>query len=117
ETHVVTWYEVTEADYDDRLLPPIGKPISNTTMYVVDQYGGLCGIGVIGELWFGGIQVAKGYLALDELTKQKFIPDPFSQEGVIYKTGDIGRWLPDGNIEFLGRRDDQIKIRGNRVEI
>ncbi|ACU62621.1 non-ribosomal peptide synthetase [Chitinophaga pinensis] len=119
ETHVVTAYEVIDTDYMDRPLPPIGKPIGNTRAYILNRNKQLCGIGMIGELYLGGIQVARGYLNKPALSAERFIPDPFyqSSDNNMYKTGDICRWLPDGNIEFLGRGDDQIKIRGFRVEL
>ena len=95
---------------------PIGKPISNSTAYVVSNSGLLCPIGIIGELWVGGDGVAKGYLNNNDLTKEKFVINPFGK-GIIYKTGDLVKWLPDGNIEFIGRIDNQVKIRGFRVEL
>lgn len=103
-----------DQDYDTSI--PIGKPISNSTAYVVSPSGLLCPIGVPGELWVGGDGVAKGYWNNEELTKEKFIPNPFGN-GMIYKTGDLVRWLPDGNIEFMGRIDNQVKIRGFRIEL
>ncbi|MBO9204716.1 MULTISPECIES: non-ribosomal peptide synthetase, partial [Niastella] len=118
ETHVVTSYKVLSADYEQQPLPPIGKPISNTTAYILNSRRKLCGIGMIGELYIGGVQVAKGYLNRPELTADRFIHDNFSNStgARLYKTGDVCRWLPDGNIQFLGRIDDQVKIRGFRVE-
>lgn len=95
---------------------PIGKPISNSTAYVVNPCGNLCPIGVPGELWVGGDGVSNGYLNNEILTKEKFIKNPF-EEGTIYKTGDLVKWLPDGNIEFLGRIDNQVKVRGFRIEL
>ena len=95
---------------------PTGKPITNSTCYIVNQYGSLCPIGVPGELWVGGDGVAKGYLNNPELTKEKFIDSPFKEE-IIYKTGDLVKWLPDGNIEFIGRIDNQVKVRGFRIEL
>jgi surfactin family lipopeptide synthetase B len=95
---------------------PIGKPISNSTAYIVSNIGLLCPIGVPGELWVGGDGVSKGYLNNPELTKEKFIDNPF-EKGTIYKTGDLVKWLPDGNIEFIGRIDNQVKVRGFRVEL
>ncbi|CAM1366010.1 non-ribosomal peptide synthase/polyketide synthase [Tenacibaculum xiamenense] len=97
---------------------PIGKPVANMEMYVVDQFDHLCPIGVIGELWTSGIGVGRGYLNRDELTKEKFITNPFTEDGGrLYKTGDLGKWLPDGTLEFVGRTDDQVKIRGYRIEL
>ncbi|MGD0949190.1 MAG: amino acid adenylation domain-containing protein, partial [Candidatus Binatia bacterium] len=98
----------------DRSAIPIGRPIPNTRTYVVDNALRLLPIGVRGELHIGGVGVARGYLNRPELTAEKFVPDPFSAEpgARLYKTGDLARYLPDGNIEFLGRADHQVKIRG-----
>ncbi len=98
---------------------PIGRPIANTTVYILDRELQPVPIGVWGELYTGGDGVARGYLQRPDLTAAQFIPDPFSQEAGarLYKTGDLARYLPDGNIEFLGRRDQQIKIRGFRIEL
>ncbi|CAM1358028.1 amino acid adenylation domain-containing protein [Tenacibaculum xiamenense] len=98
-------------------LVPIGKPIDNTHIYILNETNELLPIGVTGELCIGGIGVARGYLNREELTKEKFITNPFKVGDRIYKTGDLARWLPDGNIEFLGRKDDQVKIRGYRIEL
>jgi len=97
----------------------IGGPIANMRICMLDENGGLCPVGIKGELCVGGPGLARGYLNLPELTKEKFIRDPFSsdREERLYKTGDLARWLPDGNIEYLGRRDDQVKIRGYRIEL
>lgn len=95
---------------------PIGKPISNSTAYVVSPTETLCPIGIPGELWVGGDGVSKGYLNNETLTNEKFISNPFGK-GIIYKTGDLAKWLPDGNIEFIGRIDGQVKIRGFRIEL
>jgi amino acid adenylation domain-containing protein len=97
---------------------PIGKPIANTQVYIVDNAGRLVAKGVTGEILIGGVQLAKGYLNLPGLTAEKFIQNPFNREegAVLFRTGDMGCWLPDGNISYLGRKDDQLKIRGNRVE-
>ena len=102
----------------DALLPkiiPIGKPIQNTQVYIMNG-DSLCGIGMPGELCVTGPGVGRGYLNNPELTKEKFVPNPYGR-GRMYRTGDLARWLPDGNIEFLGRIDDQVKIRGFRVEL
>lgn len=96
---------------------PIGPPINNSTAYIVDKYGNLNPIGVPGELWVGGDGVARGYLNNEQLTQQKFIPNPFVTGDRVYRTGDAAKWLPDGSIEFIGRLDNQVKIRGFRVEI
>lgn len=108
--------EVTYYDFDTtNNVVPIGKPISNVNVYIIDDHK-LCGMGVPGEICLAGIGVAKGYLNQSELTKEKFVDDPYG-EGKMYFTGDLGRWLNDGNIEYLGRIDDQVKIRGFRIEL
>lgn len=97
---------------------PIGKPAFNTSCYILDKKGNLLPSGVRGELCIGGAQVTNGYLDKDELTKEKFINVSFcSNKETIYKTGDLACWLPDGNIQFFGRNDCQIKIQGYRIEL
>ncbi|MDF5723198.1 MAG: amino acid adenylation domain-containing protein [Rhizonema sp. PD37] len=98
---------------------PIGRPLPNTEVYILDQIGNLTPIGVVGELHIGGPGLARGYLNKPDLTLQKFIPNPFSKKpgSRIYKTGDLARYLPDGNLEFVGRVDNQVKIRGFRIEL
>ncbi|MCW3467114.1 non-ribosomal peptide synthase/polyketide synthase [Chitinophaga nivalis] len=96
---------------------PVGKPIRNLQLYVLDAHGRLCTYGVPGEICVGGIGVARGYLNRPDLTAEKFVADPYHPGQRMYKTGDLGRWLPDGNIEYLGRMDDQVKIRGYRIEL
>lgn len=98
---------------------PVGGPIANTTAYVVEAGGGLAPLGVPGELLIGGAGLARGYWNAPDLTAQRFVPDPFSNRpgDRLYRTGDLVRRLPDGSVEFLGRGDDQVKVRGYRVEL
>ncbi|MEO7585214.1 MAG: amino acid adenylation domain-containing protein, partial [Ferruginibacter sp.] len=105
-----------EQNKEEPIIVPIGKPVANTCMYILNSMNSLVPIGGIGQINIGGLQVARGYLNLPDLSAQKFISDPF-KEGKMYKTGDLGRWLPDGNIEYLGRIDEQVKIRGFRIEL
>ncbi|QEM10871.1 amino acid adenylation domain-containing protein [Mucilaginibacter rubeus] len=114
----VTYWSDLEKDPNIEIVP-IGAPVSNTQLHIRNKEGELSPIGVPGEICIGGVQVARGYLNQPELTKEKFITDPYSENenARLYKTGDQGRWLPDGNIEYLGRIDDQVKIRGYRIEL
>ncbi|MEK8018016.1 MAG: amino acid adenylation domain-containing protein, partial [Candidatus Parabeggiatoa sp.] len=98
---------------------PIGRPIANTQIYILDHHRKLVPIGVQGELHIGGAGLARGYLNRPDLTAEKFLKNPFSDDpnSRLYKTGDLARYLPDGNIEYLGRIDNQVKIRGFRIEL
>ncbi|MFC0513274.1 amino acid adenylation domain-containing protein, partial [Mucilaginibacter angelicae] len=96
---------------------PIGKPISNSTAYILDAGLKLQPVGVTGEICVGGAGVARGYLNREELSAEKFIANPFKPGERLYRTGDLGRWLADGNIEYQGRLDDQVKVRGYRIEL
>ncbi len=103
---------------------PIGKPIDNINLYVLDKYRNMQPVGVPGELYIAGDGLARGYLNRPELTGERFVPNPFNNcrfctvsSPRMYKTGDLARWLPDGNIEYLGRIDQQVKIRGLRIEL
>lgn len=117
-------YGVTEAavmsticrhqEKEDRLK--IGRPIWNTKIYILDQYLNIQPIGVPGELCIGGTGLSRGYLNNPELTKARFVANPYKKDECLYHSGDLARWLPDGNIEFLGRIDHQVKIRGFRIE-
>jgi amino acid adenylation domain-containing protein len=94
----------------------LGKPIANVQCYILDEFNHLMPIGVTGEICITGAGVGRGYLGKPGLTEKKFIPNPFDQGGRMYKTGDHARWLPDGTVEFLGRKDYQVKINGIRIE-
>ncbi|MBD2520503.1 amino acid adenylation domain-containing protein, partial [Nostoc sp. FACHB-973] len=137
ESHVVTSLTLTNSSVESwPLLPAIGRPIANTQIYILDKYQKPVPVGVPGELHIGGVALAKGYLNRSELTQEKFIQNPFvggrgaggqrgrgetedqsSNSERLYKTGDLARYLPDGNIEYLGRIDNQVKIRGFRIEL
>jgi amino acid adenylation domain-containing protein len=97
--------------------PPIGRPIANTQAYILDPHRQLVPVGVPGELHLSGVGLARGYFNRPELTDEKFIPNPYNPGTRLYKTGDLVRYLPDGNIEYLGRIDHQVKIRGFRIEL
>jgi amino acid adenylation domain-containing protein len=108
-----TIYQVKEVTHKPI---PIGKGIANTSVYILNQHLEPVSIGVVGDLYIGGIGLARGYLNRPEETTEKFIPNPFGQ-GRLYKTDDLARWLPSGNLEFLGRADEQVKLRGFRIEL
>jgi amino acid adenylation domain-containing protein len=129
QTRLVNSYGLTEATMDstyfepaagEELLPgrfmPIGRPIPNSRVYVLDPHLQPQPVGIPGELCIGGQGISRGYLNRPELTAERFVEDPFVPGGRMYRTGDLARWLPDGTVEFVGRRDRQLKIRGFRVE-
>ena len=113
----VTYWACSKGD--DRLTVPIGQPVANTQMYVLDARMRPAPVGVAGELYIGGVQVGRGYVGRDDLTAERFVSDPFSKTpgARLYKTGDLARHLPYGAIEYLGRLDYQVKIRGQRIEL
>jgi amino acid adenylation domain-containing protein len=113
---VTAW--AVEPDSERRNIP-IGKPIANTQIYILDQQQRLAPLGVSGELYIGGVGVGRGYLHRPELTAERFVPNPYATAAGerLYRTGDLARWLPCGNIEYQGRLDHQVKIRGVRIEL
>ncbi|WP_167021728.1 non-ribosomal peptide synthetase [Chitinophaga sp. Cy-1792] len=115
ETHNASNYTVPDGELLDR-EQPVGRPAANTWIYILSADGQPVPAGIPGEMYIGGAGLALGYIGQPELTAEKFLPDPFRPGSNMYKTGDLGKWLPDGNIAFLGRIDEQVKIRGNRVE-
>jgi amino acid adenylation domain-containing protein len=119
ETHVVTSYLLPHEPSGWPALPPLGRPVANTEIYLLDSHLQPVPVGVPGELYIGGACLAHGYLKRTPLTAERFIPHPFSHSlgARFYKTGDLARYLEDGNIEFTGRNDFQVKIRGMRIEL
>ncbi|MET3878907.1 non-ribosomal peptide synthetase [Chitinophaga sp. OAE865] len=110
----VTWYDCSPATYTD--LVPIGRAVDHVCLWIVDRCGQMQPVGVAGELCISGAGLARGYVNNEEQTSLRFGPNPVLGLDRVYRTGDLARWLPDGNIDFLGRIDRQLKIRGNRVE-
>ncbi|MEG5173407.1 amino acid adenylation domain-containing protein [Microcoleus sp. B3-D7] len=131
-TETTIWSTLYQVDRKDESVS-IGRPIANTQIYILDRYLMPVPVGIFGELHIGGAGLSRGYLNRPELTAEKFIPNPFAQGGIyaslilhsssfilserLYKTGDLARYLPDGNIEFMGRSDHQVKVRGYRIEL
>jgi amino acid adenylation domain-containing protein len=115
-TETTIWSAVERVEPGEGPVP-IGRPIANTSLYVVDAAGELAPLGVLGELCIGGAGVARGYRGRADLTAERFAADPFAGGGLVYRTGDVARLRPDGRVEFFGRADAQVKIRGFRVEL
>ncbi|MEG4277142.1 amino acid adenylation domain-containing protein [Microcoleus sp. MON1_C1] len=131
-TETTIWSTLYQVDCKDESVS-IGRPIANTQIFILDRYLMPVPVGVFGELHIGGAGLSRGYLNRPELTAEKFIPNPFAEDGIhasfilhpssfilserLYKTGDLARYLPDGNIEFMGRSDHQVKVRGFRIEL
>ncbi|WP_179376320.1 polyketide synthase [Winogradskyella wichelsiae] len=109
-------YKYSSKDDHDTVLT-IGKPIQNTKVYILSKDMEILPVGTAGDMYMSGVGLAKGYLNLPELTTKSFIENPFEQNSLMYKTGDLAKWLPGGNIEFIGRKDDQVKISGYRLEL
>lgn len=117
ETHVVTTCILDKKNHPLKYIPPIGTPIENTQIYILDKNRNIVPKWVRGDIYIAGACLSKGYLNKLEQTKERFISNPFTEGKLMYYTGDIGRWMPNGQIEYLGRDDKQIKIRGYRVEL
>jgi amino acid adenylation domain-containing protein len=117
ETTITSIEYKASASDSHHTFVPIGKPVANTQIYVFDEQQKLVTFGEIGEIYIGGDGVTRGYHKRPELTAEKFIENPYNAGDRIYRTGDLGRWMEDGNIEYLGRIDDQVKIRGYRIEL
>nr|WGD05656.1 NRPS [Streptomyces sp. R818] len=115
EAAVDVTYHACEPDGEGPV--PIGRPVWNTRLYVLDPAGRPCPPGVTGELYLAGRQLADGYLNRDALTAERFVPDPFRADGRMYRTGDLARWTERGEVEYLGRTDHQVKLRGQRIEL
>ena len=111
----VTSFDVKNKVHHNKI--PIGKPIDNTQIYILNRYNDLQPIGFIGELCIGGENLSTGYINKPDLTKDRFVPNPLEEGKMLYRTGDLAQWLPDGNIIFLGRMDHQVKIRGHRIDL
>jgi amino acid adenylation domain-containing protein len=114
-TETTVWSTLQRVKSSDPVS--IGKPLANTQIYVLDKGRNLVPRGAVGELYIGGDGLARGYLHREELTRERFVPNPFVRNALIYCTGDMARWLPDGTVECLGRVDNQVKIRGYRIEL
>lgn len=116
-TVVVTRHHMPAGHGDTVRAVPIGRPLPGARVFVLDSHRNLVPLGVPGELYIGGVQLAEGYLGRPDLTAERFVPSPFTPGERLYRSGDIVRWRPDGELEYIGRLDRQVKVRGFRVEI
>src|SRR5215831_10437973 len=118
-TEDTTYSTYAEMKRGEKGVVKIGRPIANTQVYVVDEGMGPVGVGMVGEIYLGGAGLGRGYWKRGELTAERYVANPFSQEGGerLYRTGDLGRYGEDGGIEYLGRKDEQVKVRGYRIEL
>lgn len=116
-TDLASFYRISNQEIEQLKVIPIGKPLNNVEIYIVDQEMNLVPIGITGELCIAGVGLARGYYNAPDLTREKFVEFPKITPKKVYKTGDMARWMPDGNIEFIGRKDNLTKIRGFRVEV
>ncbi|ARU63645.1 hypothetical protein CBW65_23465 [Tumebacillus avium] len=116
-TETTVWSSTYEVQTDTPPVLPIGKPIANTEFYILDPQQQPVPAGVPGELYIGGAGVTRGYFERPDLTGERYVPNPFTGQGRLYRTGDEARWLADGNVEYLGRLDQQVKVRGFRIEL
>lgn len=116
EYSVIATHAQIPENREDGVAPPIGRPIANTEVYVVDSHGQVLPVGVPGELWISGAGLARGYRNREEMTKERFVPHPVKAGKLAYRTGDLVRYRADGLLEFIGRLDRQVKVRGFRIE-
>ncbi|MFZ0751733.1 MAG: amino acid adenylation domain-containing protein, partial [Pyrinomonadaceae bacterium] len=118
ETHAVAAFMLPTATSEWPALPPIGRPLANAQLYILDAHMQPTPVGVPGELYIGGDCLSRGYLNRADLTAERFVPNPFSNKGkILYRSGDVVRYLPTGDVEYLGRKDAQVKVRGFRIEL
>ncbi|MCB2407701.1 non-ribosomal peptide synthetase [Hymenobacter lucidus] len=116
-TEDTTYSTIYRFEADDYPFIPIGRAVGYTQLYILDEYRNLVPEGVEGEIYLSGLSVAKGYFNKPELTAERFLANPWVPGLTMYRTGDVGKWLPDGMVEFIGRKDDQVKVRGYRIEL
>src|SRR5690606_20717477 len=115
-TENTTFSTFHKIQFGDEVMP-IGKPISNSSAYILGNWKELCPIGIMGEIYLGGDGISMGYFKQPELTCTAFVESPFKTGDILYKTGDLGYLLPDGNLQITGRKDNQVKLRGFRIEL